>query len=150
MLSIENLTTNHLQAICRLVNEEYHSHAWQQAPVQKLSIRLQHEATVSVKYLEIYTNGQVDLFTYHPSMIVQVRYHPINAMLITDYIRSINGGNCTLFNNIERGHVNIICAITDNNYHSHEVFGISSQVLRIITDKYKGGLTREIMIHPNG
>lgn len=53
-----------------------------------IRIRLHYPFLNSTKYLEVHTNGMVEMYTYNPSLIFQIKHLPVNGLPVTDYLRS--------------------------------------------------------------
>lgn len=91
MEKLNEVTADQCRHICQLVGLELREHT---CPVesgnQHLLIRVvAYIGNSAVKYISIHPNGLVQHYIFNPTLILQLKHLPINAMLITDYLRSI-------------------------------------------------------------
>lgn len=93
MKKLHEITDSQCQEICQLVNEHFiktlsiHNSVLLEDDILEIQILTVPDHKNNVKVLLIREDGLIDLFTYNTNMLNKITHIPVNAMLITDYLK---------------------------------------------------------------
>lgn len=108
MKNLFEITDDEVTCIAKLIGEL--PHYWESGKPDisftgegspHIRIRLNYKFLNSTKYLAVHTNGMVELYTYNPTLIFQIKQLTVNGLPVTDYLRSVGYGFQYLTNGVE-------------------------------------------------